>query len=628
MENPGWGGRTAGAADAARPAASAPPIFISPAGAGAPVTSVSEAAAAVERCFASPPCYAEEAAGVPADHGSMTRLGDLLEARYRLVPARAQLRRNLAARRAAGLAAYPGVLGFGDTVEPAVDRALLAGHDMLLVGQVGQAKTLLARTIAATLLSAMPVVRGSATSDCPMDLPPAELAAALDGENPAADRPAFRVSPDTIEAIGDGGLETRIEWRPGADRFRYVLATPDLSVKDLVGHVDVARVARRGAATYSVESYSPGQLMQAKHGLLCIDELPVLDPKKQVALLSVLQEGVFTTGAFPVAFEPRTVLVATANPVDYTHSGRIVEPLSDRLRSHIRTHYPRTAGDEAAIVLAEACARAPPDARALPSEPAARIVAGILAGMRASPHIDQARGVSTRIGIHGLEALVAEAERARGMAAGAAGAAAAPRLADLHALWQAAKFDLAELDGTDENRREVFSGIVDEAVRAAAAEALADAGGGDGGGALDAVRAEFEGRGGGDGDGDGDGGGALGAPVFRVSQRAPWEAPGGGGGDSGGSAGAVPAAAPPYSEQLARLPALARMAGAAAAAAEARHGRLCAAAGLAPGSRAAAGLAGEAAGDARCMAVELLLEALRWSKPKVLDRRDGRYVAA
>ena len=573
----------------------------------------SEAAAAVERCFASPPEYDEEAAGVPVGHGAMTRLGDLLEARYRLVPARDQLRRNLAARRAAGLDAYPGIVGFGETVEPAVDRALLAGHDMLLVGQVGQAKTLLARTIAGTLLSAMPVVRGSVTCDCPMDLPPAELAAALDGGRPAADRPAFRVSPDTLEAIGDGGLETRIEWRSGADRFRYVLATPDLSVKDLVGYVDVARVARRGTETYRVESYSPGQLMQAKHGLLCIDELPVLDPKKQVALLSVLQEGVFTTGAFPVAFEPRAVLVATANPVDYTHSGRIVEPLSDRLRSHIRTHYPRTAADEMAIVLAEACGRAPPDAGALPSEPAARIVAGVLAGMRSSPHIDQARGVSTRIGIHGLEALVAEAERARGLAmrrrGGAGGAparAAAPRLADLHALWQAAKFDLAELDGTDENRREVFSGIVDGAVRDAAAGALADAGG-----SLDAVRAEFEGGGGGGG-----GGGAP--PVFRVSQRASWER----------EEGAGPGAPPPYSEQMSAFPALARMVDGAAAAAAARHGRLCDAAGLPPSGRVAAGPAGEAAGDARCMAAELLLEALRWSKPKVLDRRDGRYVAA
>ena len=583
----------------------------------------SEAAAAVERCFASPPAYDEEGgAGMPADRRSMARLGDLLEARYRAVPARAQMRRNLAARRAAGLPAYPGIVGFGGTVEPAVDRAILAGHDMLLVGQVGQAKTLLARTIAETLLSEMPVVRGSATSDCPMDLPPAELAAALEGREPASDRPAFHVSPDSLEAIRDGGLETRIEWRPGAARFRYVLATPDLSVKDLVGHVDVARVARRGTGTYRVESYSPGQLMQAKHGLLCVDELPVMDPKKQVALLSVLQEGVFTTGAFPVAFEPRAVLVATANPVDYTHSGRIVEPLSDRLRSHIRTHYPRTAGDEMAIMLAEACGRATPDALALPSEPAARIVAGVLAGMRSSPHIDQARGVSTRIGIHGLEALVAEAERARGLAWGCGGGsgaggrpggadapeAASPRLADLHALWQAAKFDLAELDGTDENRREVFAGIVDGAVRAAAADALGDAGGASDD-ALERVRAEFEGGG-----GSGRGGGGD-APVFRVSQRAGWNADGGAG-------------APAYSGQMSRLPVLAGMVDNAAAAAAARHGRLCAAAGLPADGRVAAGLAGEAAGDLRCMAAELLLEALRWSKPKILDRRDGRYVAA
>ena len=598
----------------------------------------SEAAAAVERCFASRPEYEEEEAGVPVDRASMTRLGDLLEARYRVVPARAQLRRNLAACREAGLDPYPGIVGFGGTVEPAVDRALLAGHDMLLVGQVGQAKTLLARTIAGALLSAMPVVRGSATSDCPLDLPPAELAAALEGREPVSDRPAFHVSPDSLEAIRDGGLETRMEWRPGAARFRYVLATPDLSVKDLVGHVDVARVARRGTETYRVESYSPGQLMQAKHGILCVDELPVLDPKKQVALLSVLQEGMFTTGAFPVAFEPRTVLVATANPVDYTHSGRIVEPLSDRLRSHIRTHYPRTVGDEMMIIMAGARGRAEPDARALPSEPAVRIVAVVLAGMRSSPHIDQARGVSTRIGIHGLEALVAEAERVRGLGARGGGGgggqaraneAASPRLSDLHALWQAAKFDLAELDSTDENRREVFAGIVDEAVRTAAAEALVDAGAasGSGGGALEEVRAEFA----------GDGAGSP--PVFRVSQRARW----GGGGDGAGGGG--PEDAPPYSEQLARLPVLARLVDAVAAAAAARHGLLCSAAGLPPGDRAAAGLAGgkaglppgdraaaglagEAAGDLRCMVAELLLEALRWSKPKVLDRRDGRYVVA
>ena len=157
----------------------------------------------------------------------------------------------------------------------------------------------------------------------------------------------------------------------------------------------------------------------------------------------------------------------------------------------------------------------------------------------------------------------------------------------------------------------MFAGIVDGAVRGEAAAALGDAGAGASDrGALEAVRAEFEG-----------GGAGAGQPVFRVSQRARWKE--GGAGGSGG-AGDVPS----YSEQLARLPVLAKMVDAAAAAAAARHGRLCAAAGLPSGGRVATGPAGEAAGDLRCMAVEMLLEALRWSKPKVLDRRDGRYVAA
>ena len=592
-------------------------------------------AAAVKRCFASEPSYGEVAAGLPEGYKDMGRLGDLLEAHYRAVPAREQLRRNLLAHRISGISPYPGLVGYDATVLPALDRAILAGHDMLLVGQAGQAKTLLAQTIAASLLSPMPVVRGSVTNDCPLDLPSDLLAAALDGGDPPAGPPAFHVSPDTLEAIGSGGLETPIEWRTGAERYRYVLATPDLSVKDLVGHVDAVRVARRGTEAYRVEAYSPGQLMQAKHGLLCIDELPVLDPKKQVALLSMLQDGTFTTGAFPVAFAPQAVVVATANPVDYTHSGRIVEPLSDRLRSHIRTHYPSEPADEMSIVLQQARMPNRPGAvSGLPAEPVVRIVALALAGMRASPHVDQTRGVSTRIGIHGLEALAAEAARARGMPALALCADAAvsgravrsgpaqaafdgggyvpvPRLADLHALWQAAKFDLAELDGTDENRREVFFGIVDEAVRTVAAEALSGAGEAE----LGLVRAEF----GGD---DNGGGGGDDAPVFRVSQHALWERHEiGGRGGGGGREGVAP-----YSEQLSKFPALARMVEAAAAVILARHKEMCRRAGVQ--GWVSHVLAGAAAGELRCLATELLLEALRWSHPKVLDRRDGRYAGA
>ena len=112
------------------------------------------------------------------------------------------------------------------------------------------------------------------------------------------------------------------------------------------------RIAKKGIEIYDIESYTPGYLLQANHGMMCIDELPVLDPRKQVALLSVLQEGKFTTGSYPITFRPDVSIFATANPTDYTHSGRIIEPLSDRLRSHIKTHYPVSLEDEIMIISA------------------------------------------------------------------------------------------------------------------------------------------------------------------------------------------------------------------------------------------------------------------------------------
>src|SRR3989304_4593997 len=148
--------------------------------------------------------------------------------------------------------------------------------------------------------------------------------------------------------------EIQTEWVEGKDRYKYVLATPDISVKDLVGYIDAVKVAKKGIEMYKIDSYSPGQLMQAKHGIFCIYELPVLDPRKQVSLLSVLQEGRFTTGSYPVIFEPKTSFFATANPIDYTHSGKVIEPLYDRLKSHIHTHYPKSIENEMLIILQEA----------------------------------------------------------------------------------------------------------------------------------------------------------------------------------------------------------------------------------------------------------------------------------
>ena len=296
----------------------------------------------VNRSYGSDPKYAEIMAGVPEDYQQIKTLRDLLEINYKIVGAKEQLRRNLILKIKSKSTKYPGRIGFDDDVIPALDRAILSSHDMILVGQIGQAKTRIAQTIAETLLSPMPIIQGSITNDCPMDLPPTNLISLLeDKENPMS-IPKFYVDSESVEKIRNNKLDTRIHWVDGKHRFKYVLATPDISVKDLVGQIDAIKITKKGAEMYEIESYSPGQLMQAKHGLFCIDELPVLDTRKQVALLSVLQEGRFTTGAYPVIFEPKTVFLATANPIDYTHSGKIIEPLYDRLKSHIQTHYPKS----------------------------------------------------------------------------------------------------------------------------------------------------------------------------------------------------------------------------------------------------------------------------------------------
>ena len=156
-------------------------------------------------------------------------------------------------------------------VIPAINRAILSGHDILLIGQIGQAKTKIAESIARNLLSMIPVIRGSVTNDIPTSIPEAELLALVtDGELMHLS-PDFSVSKECEDAIKDNKLDTRIDWIEGADRYRYILATPDISVKDLVGQIDAIKIAKRGVELYSIESYSPGQLLQARHGILCID---------------------------------------------------------------------------------------------------------------------------------------------------------------------------------------------------------------------------------------------------------------------------------------------------------------------------------------------------------------------
>ncbi len=535
----------------------------------------------VENCYAPNPKYAEARAGLPENHTGIKTLGGLLEINYKLLSSREQIRRNLIALRLRGEPYYPGIIGFDDDVIPALDRALLSGHDTFLIGQIGQAKTRLVQTVAENLLSPIPVIKGSITNDCPMDLPKDDLISVLTGGEPVHDSPVFHVSPESLDTLQENKLDTPVVWLDGARRYRYVLATPDISVKDLVGHIDAIKMAKKGVETYRIDSYSPGQLMQAKHGIFCIDELPVLDPRKQVSLLSVLQEGRFTTGPYPVIFEPRTMFFATANPVDYTHSGKVIEPLFDRLGSHIHTHYPNSINDEMMIILQEA--RIP---RSAITDTILRILATLVKRMRESEQINQERGVSVRLGIHGLEVLVGESERTRALARNMR---PLPRPSDLHALSQIAKFELADLDDTIQNRNKLLHDLITQSVKAESLRLLE----GTEEGELQSIRGEF------------------GNNTFQVSQQMVWK-------DGQAS----------YGGQIARFPRLAALVESRLdAVSDAQDALRQRAASLGMDTQVI-GLSENDRDELRSTVLEMALEGLRWTDPKILDRRDGGYVSA
>jgi magnesium chelatase subunit I len=415
---------------------------------------------AVHRSYSSKPKYSEIMSGLPEDYRQIKTLGDLLNICYKHVTVQEQMRTNLIVKLKKGEHPFPGIIGYDDDVVPAINRAILSDHDMLLVGQIGQAKTKIAEAIAQNLLSPIPIVRGTITSDIPTSIPEDELIALLTDTEISRKKPEFMVSPECEDIIRANKLETKVDWVSGADRYKYILSTPDISVKDLVGQIDAIKIAKKGIELYNIESYSAGQLLQARHGILCIDELPVLDPRKQVSLLSVLQEGKFTTGAYPIVFKPDVRIIATANPVDYTHSGKVIEPLFDRLRSHIDTHYPRTVEDEMLIIIQEAKIA---DAKnvVLPAF-IIKTIAKITQMTRMHHDVNHDKGVSVRMSVHSMEMMVGEAERTRSIVYGIK---AIPRFCDIHCIHQSSKFELAEMEDTRQNRKNVLDSIIESVIK-------------------------------------------------------------------------------------------------------------------------------------------------------------------
>ncbi|MGY2064477.1 sigma 54-interacting transcriptional regulator [Blastococcus sp. SYSU DS0619] len=326
---------------------------------------------------------------------SSTTLGELRTTGATYRPVKAEIRANLLARLAAGEPTLPGMVGFEDTVLPEVERALIAGHDLVLLGERGQGKTRLIRTLVGLLDEWTPVLVGSELNEHPL-------------------------SPISVWAhrqIAEHGDATPVGWLHRSERFGEKLATPDTSVGDLIGDVDPIKVAE-GRTLGDPETVHYGLVPRTNRGIFSVNELPDLAERIQVALLNVLEERDIQIRGYRVRLPLDLLLVASANPEDYTNRGRIITPLKDRFGAEVRTHYPIELADEIRLLEQEAQTAglgAPDgqDALDAPVVPAhlVEIVARFTRLVRESSHVDQRSGVSARFAIAGLETVAASAVR-------------------------------------------------------------------------------------------------------------------------------------------------------------------------------------------------------------------------
>ena len=293
-----------------------------------------------------------------------------------------EIRHNLLTALRAGVNPWPGILGFDDTVLPQLERALLAGHDLVLLGERGQGKTRLLRTLVGLLDEWTPVIAG------------AEL-----GEHPFEP-----ITPACIRRAAELGEELPVAWRHRSERYAEKLATPDTSVGDLVGDVDPVKVAE-GRSLGDPDTIHFGLVPRSHRGIVAINELPDLAERIQVSLLNVMEERDIQVRGYTLRLPLDVLMVATANPEDYTNRGRIITPLKDRFGAEIRTHYPLEFDDEVAVIAQEA------DLVATVPEHLVEVLARFTRYLRESTSVDQRSGVSARFSVAAAETVAAAALR-------------------------------------------------------------------------------------------------------------------------------------------------------------------------------------------------------------------------
>jgi magnesium chelatase subunit I len=314
-------------------------------------------------------------------------LGELKASGYRMESVKTEMRRNLIDRLRRNEPLFPDILGYEDTVVPQIQNAILSKHDILLLGLRGQAKTRMLRQLVHLLDDTIPIVEGSEINDHPY-------------------HPISKEARDKLARLGD---DTPIEWIGRERRYHEKLATPDVTIADLIGEIDMIKHAE-GRYLSSELTMHFGLIPRTNRGIFCINELPDLSPKIQVGLFNVLEERDVQIRGFPVRLELDLCMVFSANPEDYTNRGRIVTPLKDRIGSVVRTHYPLTReigiriNDDNAWIERDGHKLAIPHFIKEIVEEASRLA-------RSSPHVNQQSGVSVRMSIANLENVVSNAER-------------------------------------------------------------------------------------------------------------------------------------------------------------------------------------------------------------------------
>ena len=358
-----------------------------------------------------------------------TTLGALRASGWKSEPIKEELRRNAVARIAAGLPLFDGVLGYEDTVMPQLENALLAGHDVIFLGERGQAKTRMIRSLTGLLDEWMPIVAGSEINDDPYNV----------------------VSRHARELLEQHGDDLPIAWVHRSDRYGEKLATPDTSIADLIGEVDPIKVAE-GRYLSDELTIHYGLVPRTNRGIFAINELPDLAERIQVGLLNVLEERDVQIRGYKIRLPLDVMLVASANPEDYTNRGRMITPLKDRFGSQIRTHYPLEVTTEMHIVRQEARTSSIGDVVVQWPEFMEEIISTISHTARASTHVSQRSGVSARLSVSNYETLAANAVR-RALRVGET--QVSPRVSDLVAL-AASTAGKIEIESMEEGRESII----------------------------------------------------------------------------------------------------------------------------------------------------------------------------